>query len=325
MRRKELQQKLKSFASFLIILLLLPYVITVLLHGADRGESGTVYVTVRETTADGEEQIRKLPWKEYFIGVLAHEVPDSSEEEFLKAQAVLIRTKLYEQMQSSEDKVLEETYLTQEEMERRELEFDYETYYGKLERAYEETGNQVLFYQDSYAYVPFHKASNGLTRNYQEVTGLTDYPYLTARECPQDKEAQNGTQVSVFSYRDVQKKCQPFLVAVEESEADKIYQISDFEILSYDSAGYVLQMRIGDTYISGDQFRDALSLPSSAFSLTDSDGRLCVTSEGIGHGFGLSQWTADEMAKAGKTYEEILQFFFEGTTLTDVGEAPINS
>ena len=41
---------------------------------------------------------------------------------------------------------------------------------------------------------------------------------------------------------------------------------------------------------------------------------------GKGHGLGMSQWTANEMAKEGKTFEEILQNFFEGTNLTDGGE-----
>ena len=41
---------------------------------------------------------------------------------------------------------------------------------------------------------------------------------------------------------------------------------------------------------------------------------------GNGHGLGMSQWTANEMAKEGKTYEEILQFFFEGTELADGGD-----
>ena len=34
----------------------------------------------------------------------------------------------------------------------------------------------------------------------------------------------------------------------------------------------------------------------------------------------MSQWTANEMAKEGKTYEEILEYFFEGTELTDGGD-----
>ncbi len=31
---------------------------------------------------------------------------------------------------------------------------------------------------------------------------------------------------------------------------------------------------------------------------------------------GMSEWTAQEMAKDGKNYEEILQYFYEGTETT---------
>ena len=37
--------------------------------------------------------------------------------------------------------------------------------------------------------------------------------------------------------------------------------------------------------------------------------------KGYGHGVGLSQYGAVNMAKEGKGYEEILQFYFPGTTL----------
>ena len=39
---------------------------------------------------------------------------------------------------------------------------------------------------------------------------------------------------------------------------------------------------------------------------------------GFGHGAGMSQNGANHMAKAGKSYEEILTFFYEGTALTDI-------
>ena len=39
---------------------------------------------------------------------------------------------------------------------------------------------------------------------------------------------------------------------------------------------------------------------------------------------GMSLWTANEMAKEGKSYEEILSFFFEGATLkNDVQESDL--
>lgn len=323
MGQRLMQQKLKSIGSFLLILLLLPYIVTVFIHGADMkaGKSdGGPYVKVKEIDEDGKEQVTAIPWEDYFIGVLAREVPECYEEEFLKAQAVLIRTNMYQILENSEDKVLEERYLKPEELEKKLGGSEYESRYNALRNAMKETGDQVLFYQDTYAYVPFHQSSNGTTRSGQEVLGQDIYPYLAVRECPLDKQAEDEMQVTTFEYKDVQSKCRSFLVAVDEEDAEKTYKFSDFEILSYDSAGYVTQLRIGETICTGDQFRDALSLASGAFSIKDADGRLRVTTMGKGHGLGMSQWTAAEMAKEGKSYEEILQFFFEGTNLADGGE-----
>ncbi len=36
---------------------------------------------------------------------------------------------------------------------------------------------------------------------------------------------------------------------------------------------------------------------------------------GYGHGIGMSQNGANEMAKKGKNYQEILQMFYPGTTI----------
>lgn len=323
MGQRLMQQKLKSIGSFLLILLLLPYVVTVFIHGADMKagkRDGGPYVKVKEIDEDGKEQVSEIPWEDYFIGVLAREIPECYEEEFLKAQAIVIRTNLYQILENSEDQILEERYLKPEELEKKLGGSEYESRYNALKNAVEETGDQVLFYQDTYAYVPFHQSSNGATRSGQEALGQDTYPYLAVRECPLDKQAEDEMQVTTFEYQDVQSKCQSFLVAVDEEDAEKTYKFSDFEILSYDSAGYVTQLRIGETVCTGDQFRDALSLASSDFSLKDADGRLRVTTMGKGHGLGMSQWTAAEMAKEGKSCEEILQFFFEGTNLGDGGE-----
>jgi stage II sporulation protein D len=92
------------------------------------------------------------------------------------------------------------------------------------------------------------------------------------------------------------------------------------EIQEKDSAGYVSKFRIGNTVCSGDEFRDALSLASSAFSIQEESGGLKITTMGKGHGLGMSQWTANELAKNGQNYKEILEFFFEGTTITNSEE-----
>lgn len=370
MRQRATWQKFKTFGSFCLIMLLLPYIVTVFVHGKDFeafGNKDKVFVNVRkprsgsslaqmedipETVETGaaesgvgvwngasdqekETQIVQVPWEEYFVGIMGMEVPVDAEMEFLKAQAVLLRTKLYQELDAQGEavrqpadnpslepagqKILDEEYLTREELEKKAGSSEAESYYNNLFQAMRDTENQVLFYQDTYALVPFHQSSSGMTRSAQEVMGTDAYPYLAVRECPLDKDADDEMLITSFDYKDVQTRCQSFLVAVAEEEANKTYRFSDFEILSHDSAGYVLEMRIGETVCTGDQFRDAMSLASSAFSIKDKSGKLQVTTTGKGHGLGLSQWTAQQMAKSGKNYEEILQFFFEGTSLADGG------
>ena len=40
-----------------------------------------------------------------------------------------------------------------------------------------------------------------------------------------------------------------------------------------------------------------------------------ITGTGYGHHIGMSQWGAYSMAKEGYTYEDILTFYFTGTTV----------
>ena len=286
-------QKLKSAGAFLTILLLLPYVVTVFVNGIDvLGMSQEPCVQAETEDQDGEKTVRTVPWTEYMMGILGKTMPASYEKEALKAQAVVLRTMLYQQ--AAQDVVFKEAYLTPEELKKKWGAENFENYYKKLREVLDETETQVLFYQGSYAWVPYHQSSNGKTRSGKEVIGGDTYPYLATREC---LEAAEG-----------------------EAEAKKALKFEDFEIQEKDSAGYVSKFRIGNTVCSGDEFRDALSLASSAFSIQEESGGLKITTMGKGHGLGMSQWTANELAKNGQNYKEILEFFFEGTTITNSEE-----
>lgn len=319
MNRYAVEQKFKSAAAFLVILILLPYIVSVFVNGADvSGDSGgDFYVKVRVPDTEEADGVTEIAWTDYLAGILAEEISQDCEPETMKAQAVLIRTQIYRTLENSEDKTLAESYLSRDEMEDKWGAGNYTKYYQKYIRAVEETDDTVIMYEDAYAWTPFHQSSNGMTRSAAEVLGSGEYPYIAVRECPLDKEADGEIQTFTFSYTEIQSLCRDFLVAEEDGEqAAQGYAYEDFEIRSCDSAGYVSELRIGNTICTGDQFRDALSLPSSAFSMSeDGDDRIKITTTGKGHGLGMSIWTADQMAKEGKTFEEILAFFFEGTQL----------
>ena len=171
MKKEEIQRKIKFWVYFLIILILFPYVMTVFIHGADmktKWNQNQNFVKVKQVDIKGEEEIIEVPWNEYFTGVLSAEVPVSAEREFIKAQAVVVRTKLYQinedARQNGREAVFEEQYLTTKEIEKKQLNDQNDSYYERLMQAEEETKKQVLYYQGTYAYVPFHRSSNGMTR-----------------------------------------------------------------------------------------------------------------------------------------------------------------
>lgn len=294
------RNKIKLFFAFLIILFLLPYIISVFINGKN---------AVQGADSDNASV--------YLAEMLAGETDGGCEIEALKAQAVVLRTELYRT--EKEKQTLLDKCLTQTQMKKK-WGTKYEENLKKCQQAVQETKGIVLWYHETFAWTPFHQSSNGKTRDVQEVLGNADYPYITAKECPLDKAAEDEIQVHLIEYKEIQKRCREFLVAEEQKKAENGYGYEDFEIQEWDSSGYVRKMRIGETICTGDQFRDALKLPSSSFSFYEGPHGLKIATVGKGHGFGMSQWTAQEMAKDGKNYEEILQFFYEGTELHHIDE-----
>ena len=304
MRYYAMKRRLKLAGEILIILLFLPYILSVFINGKRFQERGL----------QDENEI-------YVMEKLMQDMPESYETEALRAQAVLIRTSLYRELEASESKTVAEDQELQKELQQNQSGIKSKDSYEKYKEAVSETQNQVLFYNESLAWTPFHRSSDGMTRVAAEVLGTDEFPYIISKECPLDKAAEDEIQVHTFEYSQIQKLCRDFLEAAEDQEsAEKGYSFDDFEIQSVDTAGYVQELRVGNTICTGDQFRDALSLPSSAFSFYESTKGLKITTTGNGHGLGMSQWTANEMAKEGSTYEEILAYFFEGTELRSISD-----
>ena len=105
-----MRAKFKKFGCYVIIIILLPYVVTVFLNGPSITSYSHVdetYVKVRVADASGDVAaggdaaagtVVEMPIEEYCVGVLAKEIPASYEKEALKAQAILVRTDVYKKI-----------------------------------------------------------------------------------------------------------------------------------------------------------------------------------------------------------------------------------
>lgn len=69
--------------------------------------------------------------------------------------------------------------------------------------------------------------------------------------------------------------------------------------------------------VSMSSLRDDLKLKSSFFTIEESNGTVILHGHGYGHGVGLCQDGAIEMAKVGYTCIDILMFYFHGVTLVN--------
>lgn len=294
-----MRQRLKQFGSYAIIIVLLPYIVTVFINGPSIAASSNVDGTyVKVKTKSGES---KMPIEEYCIGILAKEIPADYHKEALKAQAILVRTDIYKKIkESGSSTVLEEEFWTAKQMKEAWGVQKYSKYYNSLEKAWRETEGQVLMYGENLAMTPFFRLSNGSTRDGKEALGGEDYPYLKIVDCPLDIEATEQIQT----------------VTIEDMDA---------EVTACDTAGYVLTVRVGQENISGEEFRNTYGLSSGCFSLQKYNGKLRITTRGVGHGLGMSQYTANEMAKKDKKCEDILKYFFDGTNLKEVAEILIET
>jgi stage II sporulation protein D len=75
----------------------------------------------------------------------------------------------------------------------------------------------------------------------------------------------------------------------------------------------------GTRHVSGSDLRSALGLKSTLF-VVNSDGNngFQIQGRGYGHGLGLSQWGARNLAAQGTNYQQILGHYYQSATLSQL-------
>lgn len=294
--------------------LLIPYVVTLAWSGSVRGEERqTVMPSGRRILFD---QAGKgyMDAEEYLIGVVGRQMPPDYSLEALKAQAVAARTYLYKKMGDSdeiEESELGLTYYGESELEKLWGSGKFVEYYEKIEKAVNETTGKVMTYDGEEIDALFHRASAGRTRAGDEY-----HPYLASVESRRDVEAENYMSVTTWSTEEFVGKLKSANPEIE-LPSDQVWE--SIQLIEKEEAGYVKTMQIGNHIYTGEEIQMILGLPSSCFTLGEYEGKMRAVCQGIGHGYGLSQYGAKVMAEEGYTWEEILSYYFKNVTVEDGG------
>lgn len=245
--------------------------------------------------------------EDYIVGVVAGEMPAAYELEALKAQAVAARTYMLDQLESQtylHDTVKHQVYFDETQMRERWGE-DFDKYYNKVKQAVMETEDEVIVYKGEIITPFYFSISNGYTENSEDYWEV-ESPYLKCVSSQWDLTAPNYEQVTEFE-----------LKSLRQIFNDSTLNKNDFNILSYTEGGSVEEILVGDNIYTGREFREKLGLRSSDFSFNFKDNKVLITTYGYGHGVGMSQYGANQLAKMGKNYQEILQYYYQDVNIIE--------
>lgn len=276
-----------------------------------------------------EGEVRDIPMTDYLAGVLAAEMPAGFPEEALRAQAVAARTYTYYKIQALEnggsndaahqgavvcdDYTHCKAYLDLETRARERWGDQAEEYTEILYDAVESTAGEIVTYEEQPIAAVFHSTSSEKTESAEDVWGSA-YPYLVSVDSPGGEDSPEYEKDVTFSAEEFRKIMQEQYPTMDLSGAPNTW----FADSNRSEAGGVIDVEVGGVRVKGTQIRTLLGLNSTNFTLTTTGDSITFHTIGYGHGVGLSQYGAKALAEQGKTYAEILAWYYPGTTLEKV-------
>ena len=277
-------------------------------------------VEIRRETDSSLLVINRVGLEDYLRGVIAKEAPFYWPPEALRTMAIVARTyTLFKRLSN----VTGDFDVTADVLS--------QVYGGKTaergptNQAVDDTEGLILLYQGQ-VFPAFYSSTCG---------GMTEHASVMG---PFHLEPLRGHMACSFCVSSPFYRWQRHLTkedlawAVKQQGRGSISPVEGFEVASYTDTGRVASVRIRGVsrtlLLTGHEFRQLLGferIRSTAFAIVpDADGRgFVIQGRGWGHGVGLCQWGAAELARRGLSAQEILAVYYPGAVVARLGETVI--
>ena len=282
-------------------------------------------VVTPSPSADSQTQIRvaltdgsvlTLGLDQYLWRVVAAEMPASFELEALKAQAAAARTYTLSKLGRTVEKHPDADVCTDITCCQAYIDPDQAAanwgdngaaYTAKITSAVSETDGMAVLYDGQPIQAVFFSSAAVRTVDAVEVWG-NSVPYLTGVDSPEGDEVPNYHSTVTFTPEEFKSK-----LLAQYPDADLSGDPAGwFQNTVPNSAGGVEQVDVGGVTVSGGALRTLLGLRSTSFTVTAGSQGVTFSVTGYGHGVGMSQYGANALARQGKTYDEILKWYYTG-------------
>lgn len=274
-------------------------------------------------SSSGLKVINTLSLEKYLYSVIPSEMPASWPMEALKSQAVAARTYALSHMgtYAKEGYDLKATTASQVYQGMRS-----ET--ASSHKAVKSTRGKILTYHNKPIHAYFHSTSGGFTESGSEL--WANFPYLKAVH-DFDQASPKYTWSTQLSQRELKTK-----LAQHKLYPGDILRLEVSQRTQSGRAKFVQVMgKNSSIQIKGTKLRQILGLNSTFINIgnmspdgkrmTEFDPSITphlfqISGRGWGHGLGMSQWGARQMALNGHHYKHILAHYYPGTTLNSINQ-----
>jgi stage II sporulation protein D len=184
--------------------------------------------------------------------------------------------------------------------------------------AVEATRGQILRFENKPAATFYHQNCGGKTATAKEVWPGVAEPYLTSHADTYCEARGTLRWESAIRVADLDR-------ALRASGLKTPARWGGLEIASRSESGRAQRLKVlgsSDVPMSASTFRFAVDrelgwdkIRSDLYEVRGTGDHIIFSGRGSGHGVGLCQTGAEEMARQGKSYREILSFYYPGTEL----------
>ena len=273
---------------------------------------------------DGTVQaVNVLPLEDYVASVVDSEMPAAFPDEARKAQAIVARTYALYQKQVAEPGALADLFASTRSQ--KYLGYQYREG-GRLlsgesdagRKIAEVTRGNVCHYRGQIFCTYYCAVCGGSTVHGSDVF-VDAAPPLVSVKCDFCREARLYRWTAEILKADLQRELGPWL----REHGRKPGTLKTVSLArSNPSEGALPEFDVTvdrqSLRISGTELRQLLTgrgLFSSRFTIVDEGKKLQINGRGHGHGVGLCQWGARGQALEGRTCEQILRYYYPGSTM----------
>ncbi|MDI6709282.1 MAG: SpoIID/LytB domain-containing protein [Bacillota bacterium] len=269
----------------------------------------TLNVYVKETG-----QVKKMKLEDYVAGTVAGEIDNFFPEEALAAQAILARTYVLNFIATKGHSKYPGAHISTDPTEAQA--WNQANVNDRIRRAVTRTRGQVLVHNGRFIEAWFHSHAGGMTATARE--GLNwkkaEPPYITVVKSPDSPAAppERARWSTVLTKQEI-------TAALAKIGAPNPGAFNTIEITERGPSGRATRLRIGNATVPAAEFRVAIGpnkmKSTKITSIRPAAGGVRIAGLGFGHGVGMSQWGAYQLAKDGRKARDILNFYFRNVDI----------